>query len=646
MPAARIAAAALRRATAAGGVALGVLAGALIAAPAAGAAPEAVTDFVTDRADALSAAEEERLEERLATLARADHLPELYVVFVDRFTDPSDPLAWVDDVAAASTLGSNQYLLAVGTEDRAMAVSRPNDGPLSQGRVDEIQDLIASRHFADEEWAAGVELAADEFEKRPWPWWVWVLGLAAIALIVALVVLLVRGVRELVRRRAELRTLEGRKRLAARELVRADTALRNSAQEVDFVRAEFDDATAAPFAAVVDSGRERLAGAFELQRLLEDTQEDTADQTRSWTDEILATCSAVLGELDAKRAALKRLRNVVADVGATHARLTEERRGADALVADAERQIAALASAHDAAAIAFVADNAEEMRLRLADVDEWLEKLRTASGAGQGRAITAAVHEIETDLAEVRELHDDIAEHARVLATGVSAPDRDAFTPTPGADGALAAAEQTLARAYDVVRGAREAVAARGDGVPRSALSQLNLAEVALRRADASRADPVAVEADARTAMERAEMARRFAGSRPSAFARAPRRFMSDEVEPARSRRTSYDDDSDGSGGRAAFGAVTGGVVGAISAASAADEAGGGIIVLGLVLGAVVGALSGLFGGGSGGGSSSGGWSSRSSGSFSSRGSFGRSRGGSGGGGSRGGGRSSSGRRF
>lgn len=383
------------------------------AAAAGAAAPQDLDGFVTDIDGALTSSEEQSLEARLAELASSERFPELYVVFADEFDNPSDGLEWVAVTADDALLGSNQYLLAVATEQRDLAISSPDDGPLSQRRVDEILDTIASRHFSREEWAEGVELAADEFEELPAPWWAWLILFAGIALAVAVVVLLVRWIRTILARRAELRTLEGQRHRAARELVRADAAVRNSEQELDFVTAEFGEDTTAPFRTAATRAREQVARGFELQRLLEDAEPDTVSQTRAWTNEILELCRGVHRELDGKRGALRTLRDLVHNADAAVTRLTELRLQADDLVASASDRLETLRAAFPASDVALVADNDAEMRRRLAHADEWLERLREAAASRRGGAIARAVHEIEDDLAEVRELHDDVVERGR-----------------------------------------------------------------------------------------------------------------------------------------------------------------------------------------------------------------------------------------
>jgi uncharacterized membrane protein YgcG len=68
--------------------------------------------FVVDQVDALDDAELDAAEERLSGLYDSTGA-DLFVVFVDEFTNPADRQQWADAVAQGNGLGPSQYLLAV-----------------------------------------------------------------------------------------------------------------------------------------------------------------------------------------------------------------------------------------------------------------------------------------------------------------------------------------------------------------------------------------------------------------------------------------------------------------------------------------------------------------------------------------------------
>lgn len=595
------------------------LAGALIA-PAAHAAAPADLDpgHVTDLSGVLTSSEETRLEARLDRLAQADDRPELYVVFVDDFTDPSDAAAWADATAERNGLAPDQYLLAVATEGRALAISYDDAGPLSESRVLEIEQGLGSGYLGRDDWAGGVAYVATEFDRVPPPWWVWLLGAAALALLIFVIVQFVLLGRRKAARSLELRTLEGQRRRASIALVRTDEALRTSEQELGFVTAEFGDDATREFAAVLTAGRAKLDRAFELQRQLDDASPDTDQDTRAWTDEILALCGQVDRDLDARTRALADLRGLAKDAAATVERLTRARAEADALVTGAEERLAALRGTVPAERLAAVADDPAEMREHLRHADDWLMRLRDAARRGRATAIATAVHEIERDLAEVRELHDAVA----ALGDAVSSP--VPAVPSPAV--ATGAGEPDLEGVAAAVRSAESSAAARSGRLPAHALAQLATArqELGLAR---SAGDAGTRATHARTALTMAEQVLRAASGGDATSRKGPLRT------PPRSLSSYATDPEDpGTGGKAAIGAIGGGAAGlfgGFGAIGASDDGSGvGILVLFTIGGLVIGALSGAFGGGSSSSSSGWGGSTRSWSSGSSRSSSRRSSGG------------------
>src|SRR5690606_18285347 len=102
-------------------------------------------------------AAELRLQD-LASEGEAD----LFVVFVDDFTDPPNAQQWADAVAMDNGLGPQQYLLAIATEGRNYYISADEEGPISSSRVTEIEQNIQP-YLSDEDWAGAIDRAASEF---------------------------------------------------------------------------------------------------------------------------------------------------------------------------------------------------------------------------------------------------------------------------------------------------------------------------------------------------------------------------------------------------------------------------------------------------------------------------------------------------
>ncbi|HZU94479.1 MAG TPA: TPM domain-containing protein, partial [Microbacterium sp.] len=329
----------LRAATAAG--MLAVLAGLTWGSAANAETPLSLdSGHISDHADVLSDADEARLEQRLEELAAADGLPELFVVLVPDFESPDNALAWADDTALRNNLAPDQYLLAIATEGRSLAISAEYGGdgvaagPLSESRILEIEDRLGSEYLSDDDWAGGIGYVADEFSTVPLPWWIWVLGLVVLALIVFGVTRLVIFLRRRAALAAELRTLEGQKKRTAQRLVQADEAIRTSEQELGFVTAEFGDDATADFTAVLAETRARLQQGFQILEKLQDAEEDTPQETRSWTDEILRLCTEIDAALDSRKKEIASLRALADGAADNLARLRAAR--ADAALLQSE----------------------------------------------------------------------------------------------------------------------------------------------------------------------------------------------------------------------------------------------------------------------------------------------------------------------
>lgn len=166
----------------AAGLALG---SALLSGGAASAAtpPDLDPGFVTDASGVLGDAAEARLEKQLGDLAAADGRPELYVVLVPDFEDPGNALAWADATALRNNLAPGQYLLAIATEGRTLAISAEyggdgvQAGPLSEDRILQIEDHLGGDYLADDDWEGGISYVAGELDRVPCPGgcgcWAW-----------------------------------------------------------------------------------------------------------------------------------------------------------------------------------------------------------------------------------------------------------------------------------------------------------------------------------------------------------------------------------------------------------------------------------------------------------------------------------------
>ena len=333
---------------------------------------------VLDLAEVLTPSQERDVEQRAEALSESSGV-DLWVVYVDDFTAPSSAADWANEVAADNGLGPHQYLLAVATEGRMFYLSADSDGPVSENAIAEIEREDIQPELADADWAGAAIAAADGLQDAVSgsaggsgaPVLLVVLGIVAAGVVVWLVV---RAVKRRRAARADELALSDLARQAASALVATDDALKTSAQEVGFARAQFGEESTAEFEAALADAREKLDQAFHLQQQLDDDEPDSPEQQRAWLTEILGLCEAASDALDAKAAAFDELRKLEQNAPEALALVQEERNAASGRAEEAAVQRDALAAAYAPTALAAVADNPEQARDRLAFADETIPR--------------------------------------------------------------------------------------------------------------------------------------------------------------------------------------------------------------------------------------------------------------------------------
>jgi DNA repair exonuclease SbcCD ATPase subunit len=382
---------------------------------------------VLDDSGVLSTSQEQAVQSRSEALSASSDI-DLWVVYVDRFTDPADAGEWANDTARLNGLGVNQYLLAVSTEGRTFYLSGDPAGPVSDDQLATIEQQRIGPALQGGDWVAGAMAAAD--------------GLADAAggsgggfggiLFVVLLVVVVGAIIWLVlraRRKAKQPAVAGGApaveqlatpelaRRAASALVQTDDALKTSEQELGFAKAQFGDAAAAEFEAALAQAKADLDRAFSLQQQLDDSTPDTEQDIRSWNTQIIELCAHANAELDEKAAAFDELRKLEQNAPEALARVQELRAsvGRDAEAATA--RLTALRQSYSADALATIADNPEQVRQRLAFADEQLTAAQNAIGAGDGGEAAVSIRAAEEAVGQARSLEDAVGKLGDDLAT-------------------------------------------------------------------------------------------------------------------------------------------------------------------------------------------------------------------------------------
>ncbi|MDW4573270.1 TPM domain-containing protein [Microbacterium sp. M3] len=436
------------------------------------------SDYVLDDADVLSNAQEAQAQQRLEQL-KSDTGLDLWVAYVDTFTDPSDATEWTYQTADDNGLGPTQYLLAVAVDGRQFYLWGDATGPLSDEQLAAIEQQQIQPALSQDDWLGAVDAAAtgitdaegggsgagDAGSSGGASWFTWVLVVVAVGVAVLLLVVFLRR-----RKRGAVPSgpagppqpsIEELERRAASLLVETDDALKTSAQELGFAKAQFGDAATAEFEAALATARQSLDEAFGLKQRLDDAEPDSEQDTRAWNERIIALCETSNALLDEKAAAFDELRKLEQNAPEALARVQDERAKAAAALDQATARLQSLRAAYAPEALATVADNPEQARERLAFADEQLTAAQAAIGAGEGGEAAVGIRAAEEAVGQaallenaIDKLAADLAEGERSAAALVTELESDlAIAATlPDADGRVAGVIAATRQQLDAAR--------------------------------------------------------------------------------------------------------------------------------------------------------------------------------------------------
>lgn len=395
----------------------------MLAAPAAFATDPVTLDsgYVTDDAGVLNPTEKQAVEDRLRELEENSPV-ELFVVFVDDFTSPSDSAEWADTVADANNIGTEQYLLAVAVEGRSYYISQPVDGgSVSGGQLDDIESKIQPL-MRESDWSGAVILAADEMQGDGGAGalraTLIVVGIVVLALLVWLVIALVRRARRnaAIRERGAMPekpdpndpfstlTDEQVQTQAGAALVQADDAITSSREELGFAVAQFGEAATAEFSGAVETAKAKMSEAFDLKQKLDDEVEDTVQDRRAWHIRIIQLCDEIDDVLDDNTEAFDSLRKLEQNAPQELERVRGERAALEPVLAGASSALAALAATYDQSALSTVSDNPAQAAERAALADRSIAGAAQAITAGRTGEAAFAIRTAEQSVAQSAQL--------------------------------------------------------------------------------------------------------------------------------------------------------------------------------------------------------------------------------------------------
>ncbi|GGI47764.1 hypothetical protein BCL57_002476 [Agromyces flavus] len=403
---------------------------------------------IVDTAGALTASEAADVEAAIAAAADTSGR-QLFVAYVDEFTNPADAGSWATDTANANNMGSEDYLLAVAIEGRAYYLSAAEDASLSASDIDRIALEVVEPELRDGDWAQAAIAAADAIGGGSAAGaggfglgWLW-LVLIGVGIVVVVAIVLAR------RRRAVAGgaavpgippaqppvPVEELRRRAGGALVQADDALKTSEEELGFAVAAYGDEATAGFRAALETAKAKVREAFTLQQKLDDHEPDTEAQQREWYERIVALTGEADGLLDEQVERFDELRSLEQNAPEALARVEGATRAAEEAIAPAAERLRELGARYAATALAAVADNADQARTRIAFARDSIEQARAAIARGEvsEAAVDIRAAEEAADQAQllgtaIERLAADLEAADRAVASGVDDLDTDVRT--------------------------------------------------------------------------------------------------------------------------------------------------------------------------------------------------------------------------
>ncbi|WP_406637358.1 TPM domain-containing protein [Pseudarthrobacter quantipunctorum] len=389
---------------------------------------------IVDNADVLGGREGE-VQEAIQKLLKDDKY-NLYVVTVDRFTNPTVPADWAAAVATRKGMGRSDAILAIAKDDgkfsfvlNSASPIKSKQGAISQnavtanlagGNPDFAQAAIdtaaaigdaASGGSGDVPSDAGAGAAV-------------LVGTGVVAAGGAGAYLYFRNKRKKTAGQAanasygpqgaELDPLaslsiEELRRKGGSLLIEADDAIKSSEQELMFAQAQYGDSAVGNFTKALNEAKAHLSESFKLQQQLDDHIPDTEEQQRTWLGEIIRRSEAALASLQEQKADFDSLRELEKNAPQALAAVNAGAREADSKISSAEESLTSLRSKYSESALTQVSDNILQAKERLAFVQNATATAQQKLAEGEGSLAAVAVRAAEESLHQTNVLLDAIA---------------------------------------------------------------------------------------------------------------------------------------------------------------------------------------------------------------------------------------------
>jgi uncharacterized membrane protein YgcG len=418
---------------------------------------------------------------------------DLYVVYVDTFTNPTSAEEWANASAEKNNLGPTDYLLAVSTQGRSYYLSADSAGPLTQSQVAQVEQKNIEPALHDNDWAGAAIAAADGISSAAggsgggWGFfWFVLIGLVVVA---AILFFVLRA-----RKRSSLQvaaeatdplaglSVKDLDRKAGVALVQTDDAIKTSGDELGFAIAQYGEDAAAPFKAALETATAQLKQAFQLKQKLDDAEPDTEDQERAWNVQIIQLCETANAGLDEQAKAFDELRDLGKNAPTALAKLRKDAATTEARVQKAADTLADLVAHYADGALATVHDNPAQATERLTFASAAIADAQAKLDAGDAGHAAVGIRAAEEAVDQAAMLVDGIDRVGADLAKATDAIPAMIADLTGDVAQAKAFAASGTAGAGEVAAATEQAInAAQADGAggtphPVATLQQLQAA--------------------------------------------------------------------------------------------------------------------------------------------------------------------------
>ncbi|MDQ0895510.1 TPM domain-containing protein [Agromyces ramosus] len=399
---------------------------------------------------------------------------QLFVAYVDEFTNPAAADAWADETAIANNLGAEDYLLAVAIDGRAYYLSADAGASLSDEELNRISLEVIEPELRDGDWAGAAIAGAEAIGGTGqggggggvgWGF-IWFLVIAGAVVIVIAIVL----ARRKKRKQAEggvtaggppLPSLDELRRTAGSALVQADDAVKTSEEELGFAVASYGEEATADFRAALDGAKAKIAEAFTLQQRLDDAEPDSDDERRAWYGAIIQLTGEADALLDEQAERFDELRDLERTAPEALARVESAAATAEGAIAPAAERLTQLQARYAASALAPVADNPAQAQARMTFAREELAEASAAITQGEAakaavgiRAAEESVDQAQLLASAVERLATDLEAADQAVVAGVAELDRDVQTARAVADESVRALAERVAADAAALRSA------------------------------------------------------------------------------------------------------------------------------------------------------------------------------------------------